>query len=344
MANQPLISVLIPTYNCEDYIKDAVQSILNQSYSNFECIIIDDCSTDQTVSKIKAFNDNRIKLIVKPKNSGYTKSLNYGLTIAKGKYIARMDGDDISLPNRFEKQIEVLEKNHDIVVCGSIFKILDSDVVISAPEEHDDIKLALLRESCIGHPTAIIRKSTLDKNNINYNTEYEPAEDYDLWVRLSQLGKLYNIQEVLFLYRVHDNQVSTTKKEIQRKSASKSRFNMLCSLNFEYTEKEKEAYIKQFSYTERLKFKELLLLIGIKKKAIASNVKASFKKKDLISVLLDFEEESLRQYFIGSKRYNPLMVFQYLHIILISNYRLSNKKFFKLFIKSIFFHKAKSNG
>ncbi|WGD34883.1 glycosyltransferase family 2 protein [Olleya sp. YS] len=339
MIQQPLITVLIPTYNCEQYVHDAVQSILNQTYTNFECIIIDDCSTDGTVDIIKTFDDPRINLIVKPKNSGYTNSLNYGLTIAKGKYIARMDGDDISLPNRFEKQVAIFEQNDDIVVCGSIFKLIDTETIIEAPEHHDAIKLGLLKESCIGHPTAMIRTSVLNTHNINYNTAYEPAEDYDLWVRLSQVGQLYNIQDVLFLYRVHDNQVSITKKEIQRKSASLSRFNMLNQLNLDYTELEKQAYIKQFSYTERLNFEELVALIKLNNKAFKANAKGFFNQENLKTILQTFQTEAINQYFKANKKYSPKMINQLKEISRLTATNFSFLDKVKLYIKSLIFFK-----
>ena len=339
MSHQPIITVLIPTYNCEQYIQEAVQSILDQTYTNFECIIIDDCSTDGTVDIIKTFNDPRINLIIKPKNSGYTNSLNYGLTIAKGKYIARMDGDDISLPNRFEKQIEVLEQDKDIIVCGSIFRIIDSETIITAPEKHEDIKLALLKDSCIGHPTAMIRKSVLDKHQIFYDTNFEPAEDYDLWVKLSKLGKLHNLQEVLFLYRVHDNQVSITKKEIQRKSASLSRFNMLSQLDFDYSELEKQAYIKQFSFTERLNFEELKALINLNNKALKANSSGLFDSKKLITILQIFQTKAINQYFKANKKYSPKIINQLKEIsrLTTTNFSVSDKM--KLYIKSLIFLK-----
>ena len=339
MTNTPLVTVLIPTYNCEQYVYDAIKSIIGQTYTNFECIIIDDCSTDNTVEVIKSITDSRITLIQKPKNSGYTNSLNYGLSIAKGKYIARMDGDDVSLPTRFEKQVAVLENNSDIIVCGSVFKILDSQVIIQAPEHHKDILLGLLKDSCIGHPTAMIRTSTLDKNSIKYNPNYEPAEDYDLWVRLSQLGKLYNIQEVLFLYRVHDNQVSITKKEIQRKSASLSRFNMLSQLGFNYTEIEKQAYIKQFSFIERLNFEELKALIYLNKKALAANSNSYFKSGKLKTILDAFQTEAINQYFKANKNYNPKFIWQFKQISEITVVNFSFQDIVKLFIKSLIYLK-----
>ncbi|MDO7135393.1 glycosyltransferase family 2 protein [Algibacter lectus] len=337
MTNKPLITVLIPTYNCDQYVKQAVQSILEQTYTNFECIIIDDCSTDGTVDIIKTFNDPRINLIVKPKNSGYTNSLNFGLTIAKGKYIARMDGDDISLSNRFEKQVYVLEQNDDMVVCGSIFRIIDTETIIQAPEYQEQIKTGLLKDSCIGHPTAMIKLSVLQQHNINYNKAYEPAEDYDLWVRLSQVGQLHNIQEVLFLYRVHDNQVSITKKEIQRKSASLSRFNMLSQLDFDYSELEKQAYIKQFSFTERLNFKELKALINLNSKALKANSSGFFDPKKFKTIIQTFQAEAINQYFKANNTYSPKYIGELKVISQLTDVNFSFSEKVKLYIKALIF-------
>lgn len=121
---KPLISVLMPVYNCSKYIHSSTTSILNQTFSDIELIIIDDCSTDNTVDIIKTFNDKRIVLIVKQKNSGITNSLNYALDIAKGKYIARMDGDDISNIDRLEKQYEFMEGHPDVVLCGGGYEVI----------------------------------------------------------------------------------------------------------------------------------------------------------------------------------------------------------------------------
>ena len=119
-----LISVLMPVYNCSKYIYNSTISILNQTFSDFELIIIDDCSTDNTVDILKKFNDERIVLIVKQKNTGITNSLNYALDIAKSKYIARMDGDDISNIDRLEKQYEFMEGHPDVVMCGGGYEVI----------------------------------------------------------------------------------------------------------------------------------------------------------------------------------------------------------------------------
>jgi hypothetical protein len=249
-----------------------------------------------------------------------------------------MDGDDICLPTRFEKQIKILENNQEIIVCGSVFKIIDSETIINAPEHNEGIKIGLLKDSCIGHPTAMIRSAALQKHNINYDTSYEPAEDYDLWVRLSKVGKLYNIQEVLFLYRVHDNQVSITKKEIQRKSASLSRFNMLSQLGFNYSEVEKQAYIKQFSFTERLSFEELKVLIDLKEKAYETN-KGFFNLEVFKNVLETYQTANVNQYFKANKSYSPKLISQFIEISSLVNTNFSFSDKLKLFVKSLVFFK-----
>jgi hypothetical protein len=233
----------------------------------------------------------------------------------------------------------VLENNENVVVCGSVFQIIDTETVIKAPEHHEEIKIALLKDACIGHPTAMIRTSTLIDNKINYNTAYEPAEDYDLWVRLSRVGLLHNIQEVLLLYRVHANQVSITKKEIQRKSASKSRFNMLAQLGFDYSEKEKQAYIKQFSFSERLNFNELKMLISFKQKVIQANTSGYYKSESLNEILRAFELENINQYFKANKCYSPKMISQYFKICNLTDSNFSFLEKLKLALKAMLFFK-----
>jgi glycosyltransferase involved in cell wall biosynthesis len=124
----------MPVYNCELYIKEAIYSILNQTFTDYELIIIDDCSTDSTADIIKDYSDSRIIFFEKDSNSGYTNSLNYGLSVAKGEYIARMDGDDISLPTRLEKQVHFLNSNPDIVLCGTSYSIMEQQGVFYMPQ------------------------------------------------------------------------------------------------------------------------------------------------------------------------------------------------------------------
>ncbi|HEC1752103.1 TPA: glycosyltransferase family 2 protein, partial [Campylobacter lari] len=206
MINKPLISVIMPCYNRENYIISAIESILNQTYSNFEFIIIDDCSTDNTFEIVKHYAnlDKRIIPFRNDRNSHIVYSLNFGLNIAKGKYIARMDDDDISLPSRFEKQVKYLEENEDIVVLGTYIEFLSKNNVFLNKESDPDILSILLNFYCVlAHPSVMIRKSFLDKHQILYDKKYQFAEDYNMWSNILKLGgKIANYPEVLLRYRL----------------------------------------------------------------------------------------------------------------------------------------------
>jgi len=224
MSENPIISVLMPVYNCELFIYEAVQSILNQTFKDFELLVIDDCSTDNTIKIIESFNDKRIQLIRKKNNSGYTDSLNYGISIAKGNYIARMDGDDVSLPERFQIQVDFLDKYPDVILCGTGIKIINSDTILMHPSTHEEIKVKLCFSNSFYHPTLLFRKSVL--LDINYDKDFEPAEDYDLWTKLIFKGKLSNINQVLLNYRVHPNQISNYKNEVQFNASTIAQLRM----------------------------------------------------------------------------------------------------------------------
>ncbi len=334
MTNSPKISVLLPVYNSELYIKEAIDSILNQTFSDFEFIIIDDASTDKSVEIIQSYSDSRIQLIVKPQNLGYTNSLNYGLTIAKGDYIARMDSDDISLPFRFEKQVAFLEANLDVVACGTNYQILGTDYVVTKPELHEDIKIELLTESCIGHPTVMLRNETLQKNQISYQIKFEPAEDYALWVHMLNYGKLHNLQEVLFLYRNHEGQVSVTKKEIQRNSASLSRLSLVKKITSTISEEEEIIYKKLFSLVDKFTYNDLVLFSTLKHKLLLANQIQYFQKESFVAFLNEKEQQVYLQYFLGRKQYSPKLIFDYFKLKKHITLQLSYINFIKLVIKS----------
>ena len=179
LKNDILVSVIMPTYNTpEEYLKKSIESILNQSYSNIEFIIIcDGCIEDEKI--IENYKDNRIKIIRHTKNEGIAKSLNKAIDIAKGKYIARMDSDDISLKNRIKMQVQYMEKNKNIMVCGMDAKCIGETKRIKStynirPQE---VEIQLLYMNCMIHPTVMLRKSFLDENNIRYNEDFQCSQD-----------------------------------------------------------------------------------------------------------------------------------------------------------------------
>ncbi len=210
------ISVLMPVYNCENYVSDAIESILNQTYTNFEFIIINDGSHDSTSEIINKYAkvDSRIKIINHSENKGLIYSLNEGIDIAKGEYIARMDADDISLTDRFQKQIAYLDENKDVGLLGGAGQNFGENNKINYSPKYVDI-IELLKDVSFYHPSVMIRKSILDKYNIKYNSNYYLVEDYELWTQLLKYTKLRNLSDVLIKYRVHKDSESNRNKNLQ---------------------------------------------------------------------------------------------------------------------------------
>lgn len=203
IIQSPLISVIMPVYNTEKYLKQAIDSILNQTFTDFEFIIIDDASTDHSLEIIKSYTEPRIKLILKPQNTGYINSLNLGLKVAKGKFIARMDSDDISDINRLEKQISVLTKRKNLIGCSTNMQYMNASGELGSRrwevKQEVYIPWELLWDNPICHPSVMINSEILKKELYNLNAH--PAEDYEMWLRISLHGKLYRLPEVLLFYR-----------------------------------------------------------------------------------------------------------------------------------------------
>jgi glycosyltransferase involved in cell wall biosynthesis len=183
----PKITVLMPVYNGAKYLKEAIDSVLSQTFRDFEFLIIDDGSTDSSVEIIKSYNDQRIRLEQNDKNFGLIYSLNKGIDLTKNKYIARMDADDISLPDRLKIQFEFMESHFDIAVSG-VYTITIGKVNGHTNKfftEPEDIKANLLFNTSLEHPSVIIRKEILQKYNLFYNENFKHSEDFDLWERIS---------------------------------------------------------------------------------------------------------------------------------------------------------------
>lgn len=239
MATDILLTVLMSVYNEENNIDEAIQSILMQTYDNFEFIIIDDASTDSTAKKIMEYTDKRIVLLRNKTNLGITKNLNRGLDIAKGKYILRMDGDDVSLNTRFAEQVQFMESHPQIVLSGTWIKYIgDSHNLVRYKTKSNELKALILFNSPIAHPTFILRKDVLDQNRIRYEEKLRYAQDYDLIYKISTYGELANIPKAFLEYRIHDKQISRKKIVEQSRCANATRRKILSDLGIELTEEE----------------------------------------------------------------------------------------------------------
>lgn len=230
-GNSPLVSIVLPMYNAAKYIKECVDSILAQTYSDFELLIIDDGSTDDSVIIVETYKDPRIRLI---RNShDFIASLNKGMTESHGKYIARMDADDKMKPHRLARQVEVMERKPEIVLCCSYMQRMGGTDIYNAgiKGRFPHFKSLLLVGNFISHPTTMMRKDYLKTNVLNYRNGYPYAEDYKLWTEIALLGGgLYIVPEPLIDYRVSDSQVSRKHHEVQAASALKIRNELLAYL------------------------------------------------------------------------------------------------------------------
>lgn len=208
------ISVVMPAYNAEKYVGEAISSILNQTYKDFEFIIINDGSTDKTKEVIQAYNDSRIVYLENEHNLGIVTTLNKGLRYATGEYIARMDADDISVKDRLEKQVTYLDKNKSIGLLGTgicVFgeKLQDQNRTFTTDPKQ--LKAELIFNSCIAHPTVMIRKEILEKNDLCYNEEFAGAEDYCLWWEIAKVSSISTVSDILLHYRIHSSQITKEK-------------------------------------------------------------------------------------------------------------------------------------
>jgi glycosyltransferase involved in cell wall biosynthesis len=215
----PKVTVLMSVYNGEKYLKEAIDSILNQTFKDFEFLIINDGSTDRTKEILSSYDDSRIKIIVNEKNIGLTKSLNKGLKVAKGEYIARQDADDISTTERLRKEVDFLDNNKEYTVVGTFLNVMDenSKIIgkIDKPIENGEIKKFLQKDNCIAHGSAMIRKYDLLNVGL-YDGSIEKAQDYELFLRISEKYKLYNIPEYLYIWRRSKDNISSKHLNEQR--------------------------------------------------------------------------------------------------------------------------------
>ncbi len=236
----PLVSCLMNVYNGEKYIREAVDSILNQTFSDFEFIIIDDGSTDQTLQILQSYNDSRIKVFKNGKNLGISESRNRGLKKVSGKYIAPLDADDISLPHRFMTQLNYMENHPEIDVCGSAAEVFGNTSRITEPlPTHDEILAGFLESCRLLYSSTFIRRQTVLDLNVSFDTGFIFSEDYDFWVRLGLQGaKFVNLKEVLVKYRWHDSNVSVRHHEQQKLDAIRARKHILNRLNINTQNKE----------------------------------------------------------------------------------------------------------
>lgn len=257
----------MPTYNVAPYVKEAIASVLRQTYRDFELLVIDDCSTDNTVSLVRSIDDPRIHIVQNEKNVGLAENLNRGLSHITTEYVARMDGDDIAEPRWLEREVTILDSHPEIGICSGGFERFGTvKSLVRFPERHEDCMANMLFECSVIVPT--FRMSLYRDHGLRYSTIAFPAEDYRFWAECLRITKIYNVQETLFHYRMHPTQICTARREEQQKKVAATRRYMLEWLSPDFTEEEMQYYTGQFmapqisspqDYTERKSFSRKLV-------------------------------------------------------------------------------------
>lgn len=289
MNHQPKITVFMAVYNGEKYLKEAINSILHQTFKNFELLIINDGSTDKSIQIIESYDDPRIRLLHNEKNMGIVKTRNRGIKESREKYIAIMDQDDISLPRRLAKQVEFMENHPEIGVLGTWTKVLKQKYQFIARyyPNHDEIKASLIFSSTMAHPSIMLRKEALEKHGFKYNNDFK-TEDYELWTRMIDHTKFANLQKTFLVYRKHEGSICDQGSSTIEANTMVIRLKLLEYLGLSPTKEEINLHqtICQFKIKHDISFINQCQnwLIKIKK---ANNVAKIYQDKALKKILAD---------------------------------------------------------
>ena len=220
-----MISVILPVYNSEKFLAAAIESILNQSYKSFELLIFNDGSTDGSAAIIEQYSDSRIVFVNSPENKGYLHWLNVGISASKGKYIARMDSDDIALPDRFELQIQFLELHPEIAIAGTgilVFDEINPEKKVITVSSEREIRWGLIFKNMLVHPSVMMRREAITNAGLLYKQAFYGSEDYRFWTDAIKAGlRVTNLQDVLLRYREHGNNFTKKNRERQVENSKK---------------------------------------------------------------------------------------------------------------------------
>jgi len=232
----------MPVRDVEEYVADAVESVLGQTFTDFEFLIIDDQSGDRTVEIVRSFKDARIRLISDGKRRHFAGALNHGFGLACGEYIARMDADDICMPARFERQVSFMSANPEVGICGTWAQTfgLGKRTVFKMPADWQGIRAASLFDCPFSHPSVVLRRSVVDRYSIRYDGDYYPTEDFELWERIVHEVPCANISEPLVRYRLRDSGMTVGDWSRMDRQAVRVVRRGLCAMGLEPTDEQAE--------------------------------------------------------------------------------------------------------
>jgi glycosyltransferase involved in cell wall biosynthesis len=295
----PKISIILPVYNAGLYVRDSIKSVLNQTFFDFELIIINDGSTDCSEEVILEFTDKRIKYLKNEVNIKLIETLNIGLSIAKGKYVCRLDADDLMAPTRLEKQFFFLESNPNYILVGSFVKIIKenqiTNEIIGYKKNNEDLKFEMCFYNPIIHPSVMFRSIKQIKNQIYFDPKFIHAEDYEFWTRLVQHGFFHNLEEPLTYYRIHKDQISTIHSEFQKKQMDFIRISYFKRIYPCYTNQEIKFILFETDLSDFNKKYKILLNFYFSKE-----ITGEYKQREIL--------KRIRNLFLNAKQI-PLKLF-----------------------------------
>ena len=273
-----LLTVIMPVYNGEKYLEEAINSVLNQTFTDFKLLVLNDNSSDRTSSILDAYQkkDSRIEVINKAKNEGPARLRNEGIDRAQTEFIAIMDADDISQPTRFEKQIRVFKEHPEVGLCCSWFTIFGNkkEKIIKHSKTHDALKVQFLENCAVGNSTVMLRKEAL--GDLRFETEFIVAEDYVLWSKLIRNTKFHNIQESLVRYRWHQTNISQTREQYAQDTERIIRERQLNYLGIKADDDSMENYLNAISLKRNLTLDQIKPAIKASKDLIKVNKSANY--------------------------------------------------------------------
>lgn len=259
-------------FNGSKYLKQSIDSILAQTCQDFEFIIIDDSSTDDSASIVLSYKNDKIRLVKNEVNLGLAASLNKGILLAQGKYIARMDDDDIAYPERFAKQLAFLEENPSVGVLGTYAKFIgDRSGTRKHSSNNDELKVRSLFSCQFCHPTVMMRKAILLDSGILYNEDFKTAQDYELWSRLLKHTNFASLPEILLDYRFHSKQLSAEKRDLQLQNTYKIYDSFYKALKLVYSEDEMQLHKELADFNFDKKGVDLAKTATLFRKFISAN-------------------------------------------------------------------------
>lgn len=296
------VTIILPVYNGERYLREAIDSVLAQTFRDFELWVVNDGSTDGSVAIVDSYDDFRVKRIDNLHNMGLVATLNRAFAMAESPYIARMDQDDIWHERKLELQMALLESRPDVGVCGtSIHKFGDIDAVHIFPEESDELKVGLLFYCMMSHPSVVYRRSMLVETGLIYRQDFYPAEDYKMWIDVLQHSNIYNIPQPLVEYRQHGGQICRERKEEQIVLEKRLHEEQLRQIYPNPTEEELNFHLDRFTTLKPESEEEVKQYLHWARKLCSANQEQGYVKPEVMRMeLRRYVQNAVRAYYLDN--------------------------------------------